>query len=158
MMFNLEEKEQKRVNSMTKPRSALANATHRPIWQLLIIAVVAALVVNVIILAIARVINGGYPVVTLGGNDQTIGFAQVIVVTLLVGTAASSLLMRMQLWMPRSAKTAWTTIALVVFALSLLGPLSSGIDTASKISLVCLHIGAAATIIPLMRSAIGVRA
>jgi hypothetical protein len=146
------------MNSMAKPRSILTNATNRPLWQRLILAVVAALVVNVIILAIARAINGGYPVAMLGGNDQTIGFAQVIVVTLLVGTAASSLLMRMQLWMPNSAKTAWTTIALIVFAISLLGPLTGGADTASKIILTCLHIGAAATIIPLMRSGISVRA
>ncbi|HET8523175.1 MAG TPA: DUF6069 family protein [Thermomicrobiales bacterium] len=142
------------MNSMTKPRSVFANATRRPIWQLLIMAVGAALVVNVIILALARAINGGYPVATIGGDEQTIGFAQVIVVTLLVGTAASSLLMRMRLWMPGSAKKTWTIIALIVFAISLLGPLSSGVDTASKISLLCLHIGTAVTIIPLMRSAL----
>ncbi|MCO5176865.1 MAG: DUF6069 family protein [Thermomicrobiales bacterium] len=36
------------------------------------------------------------------------------------------------------------------FPVSLLGPISSAVDTSSKLALIYLHIGAAATIIPLM--------
>jgi hypothetical protein len=95
-------------------------------------------------------VNGEFPLATVGSDDQTIGFAQVIVVTLLVGGIAWGLLALLERMTSRAAAI-WTAIAIIVFVLSLLGPLGSGLDTSSKIVLACMHVGSAAPIIPLMR-------
>ncbi|HEX5164507.1 MAG TPA: DUF6069 family protein [Thermomicrobiales bacterium] len=123
-------------------------------WQTRAIAVVAAIVVNAIILAAGRLINGDFPIATVGNDQQTIGFAQVIVVTLLVGLIAWGMLAALERTTVR-ARTIWTTIAVAIFAISLLGPLGSGDTTSSIVVLTCLHVGAAATIIPLMRKTAG---
>lgn len=122
----------------------------RPAWQTRALAVVAAIVVNVVILAVGRLITGDYPVATTGGDDQSIGFAMVIFVTAIAGLVAWGLLVLLERSTSRAA-TIWTAIAIIVFVLSLFGPIA-GDGTASKVVLACLHVGAAATIIPLMRS------
>lgn len=130
--------------------SGRTDSSTRSAWQKRAMAIVAAIVANVIILIVGRVVNGEFPVATVGGDDQTIGFAQVIVVTVLVGLVAWGLLALLERRTAR-AKAIWTAIAVIVFVLSLLGPLGSGVNTSSKVVLACLHVGAAATIIPLMR-------
>jgi hypothetical protein len=73
--------------------------------------------------------------------------------TALAGLAAWGLLTLLE---RRSAHatTAWTAIAAVVLAVSLTGPLGNGVDTASKLVLACLHLGAAIPVITLMRRSI----
>jgi hypothetical protein len=46
---------------------------------------------------------------------------------------------------------AWTILAVVTLAISLLGPLGSGVDGASKAVLAAMHVATAAVFIPLMR-------
>ena len=122
------------------------------IWQRRALAVVVAVVVNVIILGIGRLAKGDLPVAKVGSDAQTIGVALVIGVTALVGIIAWGLLAILERAMTHErARTIWTAVAVVIFLLSLLGPLGSGVGTSSKIMLACMHIGAAATIIPLMR-------
>jgi hypothetical protein len=118
------------------------------------VAVIAAIVVTSIILAVGRLITGEFPVAAVNGDEQTIGFAQVIVVTLAVGLVSWGLLALLEKASAR-ARTIWTTIAVVIFTISLLGPLGSGDTTSSVIVLACLHVGAAATIIPMMRKTVG---
>jgi hypothetical protein len=125
-------------------------------WQMRAMAVVDAVILNVVILTIARVVTGDFPVATAGGDDRTIGYAQVILVTALAGLAAWGLLALLERVVSRR-KVIWMAIAVGALALSLLGPLGSGADTASKLVLAVLHIGAAATIIPLMRRSIPAR-
>lgn len=121
----------------------------RPSWQLRTLAIAAAVVVNVIILTIGRLINGEFPVGTAGNDNQTIGFAPVIVVTVVVGLVAWGLLVLLTRMTSRP-RAIWTGIAIVIFVLSLFGPLGSDTNTSSKVVLLCLHVGAAATIVPLM--------
>jgi Family of unknown function (DUF6069) len=123
-------------------------------WQMRAMAIVDAIVLNVVILAVARLATGEYPVATVGGDDQAVGFVAVIGTTALAGLAAWGLLALLERVTSRAA-TVWTAIAIVVFLFSLLGPLGSGADTASKVALALLHTGAAATLIPLMRRSIG---
>jgi hypothetical protein len=123
-------------------------------WQTRAIAIGAAIVVNVIILAAGRLIAGEFPTATVGSDDQTIGFGPVVGVTLLVGLVAWGLLAALERTTAR-ALTIWTTIAVVIFAISLLGPIGSGTTTSSVIVLACLHVGSAATIIPMMRKTAG---
>lgn len=122
-------------------------------WQIRAMAVVDAVIVNVIILIIGRLVIGEFPSATVGDDDQTIGFALVILVTLLAGLVAWGLLALLERTTSR-AKTVWTVIAVIVFLLSLTGPLGSGVNTSSKVILALMHTGAAATIIPLMRRSV----
>lgn len=129
------------------------DAALRSPWQIRTIAIVDAIILNIVILIVGRVVNGKYPMATVGDDDQTIKFAQVIVVTALIGLVAWGLLALLERTSAR-ARTIWTAIALVVFVLSLLGPIGSGVNTSSKVVLACMHIGAAATVIPLMRKSV----
>jgi peptidoglycan/LPS O-acetylase OafA/YrhL len=48
------------------------------------------------------------------------------------------------------ARGAWTLVALVILALSLAGPLGGGTTTAAKTALACMHLAAAAVLIPIL--------
>ena len=135
--------------SITHIPERLDRAIRQP-WQMRAMAILDALILNLLILAGARVINGEYPVAKVGDDEQTIGFAQVIIVTVLAGLVAWGLLALLERATGRAA-TIWTAIAVAVFLLSMLGPLGSGVGTSSKVVLALMHIAAAVTIIPLMR-------
>jgi hypothetical protein len=138
------------MNTSVMRQAGQMEAGRRSTWQMRATAIVAAIVVNVVILGVGRVVNGEFPAATVGSEDQTIGFAPVIVVTALAGLVAWGLLALLERMTSR-APAIWTAIAVGVLVLSLLGPLGSGVNASSKIVLACLHVGAAATIVPLMR-------
>lgn len=119
-------------------------------WQVRAMAIVDAIVLNIVILIAGRFIIADWPVATVGDDDQTIGFVPVILVTLVVGLVAWGLLTLLDR-ITANARTVWTAIAVIVLLVSLLGPLGSGVGTSSKIVLALMHVGAAVTIIPLMR-------
>jgi hypothetical protein len=135
--------------SITQLPNRIDAALNAP-WKVRAMAIVDAIILNVIILIVGRLATGDWPVATVGDDDQTIGFIPVILVTLIVGLVAWGLLALLER-ATGNAKTIWTAIAVVVFLLSLLGPLGSGDGTSSKVVLALMHIGAATTIIPLMR-------
>jgi hypothetical protein len=138
------------MNSSITHLPARIDAALTAPWQARAMAIVDAVVLNVAILIIGRVVTGDWPVATVGDDGRTIGFAAVIVVTAVAGLVAWGLLALLER-MTTNAKTIWTAIAAIVLLLSLLGPLGSGVGTSSKIVLALMHVGAAATIIPLMR-------
>lgn len=125
-------------------------------WQMRALTIVDAIVLNIIILGIGRLVMGEFPTATVSGDDQTIDFVPVIAVTALAGLAAWGLLALLER-MTERAKTIWTAAALVVLAVSLIGPLGSGVGTSSKILLTLLHFGAAIPIIALMRRSVASR-
>ena len=135
--------------SMTQFPGRIDAALNAP-WKVRVMAIVDAIALNVIILIAGRVITGDWPVATVGDDDQTIGFLPVIAVTALAGLAAWGLLALLKR-VNSNAKAIWTAIAVVVFLLTLIGPLGSGVGTSSTIVLALMHAGAAATIIPIMR-------
>jgi hypothetical protein len=122
-------------------------------WKMRAMAIVDAIVLNVIFLLAGRLVTGDWPVATVGDDDQSIGVVAVILVTALVGLVAWGLLALLER-MTGNAKSIWTAIAVVVLLLSLLGPFGSGVGTSSKIVLALMHLGAAMTIIPLMRRSV----
>jgi len=128
--------------------------TTGPNWQRRALAIVAALVVNAVLLFAGRLVIGESPVATVDGDEQTIGIALVAIVTTLVGLVAWGLLAVLERTTSRPALI-WTAIAFIVLAVSMLGPIDGAVDTESAIVLALLHIGAAATIIPMMRSTVG---
>jgi hypothetical protein len=125
-------------------------------WQARALAIVDAIVLNIVILLAGRVITGDWPVASVGDDEQTIGVVAVIVVTALAGLAAWGLLALLERVTAR-ARTMWTAVAVVVFLLSLLGPLGSGVGMSSKVVLALMHLGAATTIVPLMLRSIRAR-
>src|SRR5262245_27527635 len=96
----------------------------RSAWQLRAIAILVAIGTNVVILISGRLLSGEYPTAKVGSSEQIIGFAQVIMVTGLVGLAAWGLLGLLERATKR-ARAIWTVIAVSVLMLSLLGPLGS---------------------------------
>ncbi len=105
--------------------------------------------VNVIILAIARIINGAYPLASVGDDVQSIGFGRVIGITLVVGLLGWGLLLLLERTTARAA-TIWLAVAIMILLLSFLGPLGSGENTSSKVTLALMHVAVAVTIIPAM--------
>lgn len=126
------------------------DAALRSPWQMRAMAIVDAIILNTIILAVSTVVMDEYPVAAAGEDVQSIGFAPVLLVTLLAGLAAWGSLALLERITSR-AKTIWTALAAAVFLVSLLGPFGSGEDTSSVVTLGLLHVGAAVTLIPLMR-------
>ncbi len=135
--------------STTHQNENTSETATRPRVKLPLLAIEAALAINVVILTLARLANGEFPVANTGGDDQTVGYVAVIAMTLLVGLAAWGLLAVLERTTSQP-RTIWTAIAVACFLLSMLGALG-GVDTASKVVLAALHIGAAIAIIPIMR-------
>jgi hypothetical protein len=139
------------MNTMNKQGWGPSDTAQLSNWQIRALAVIAAVVVNAVILSIGRLVTGEFPVATVGSDDQTIGYVQVVGMTAVNGLVAWGLLALLE-WRTSRATTIWTAIAGIMFVLSMLGPIDGGVNTSSKIVLVLLHVGAAATIIPLMRA------
>jgi uncharacterized protein DUF6069 len=128
------------------PQTATGSPTT---WRMRSIAIAAAAVVNVALAFIARAGTGQFPMAEINGDVQTIAVAQVVVTTVLVGLIAWA--MRAGLDRISShTERAWSMLALVVLAISLLGPLGSGVDSASKVALAGMHVATAALLIPVM--------
>lgn len=83
-------------------------------------------------------------------STQTIGAGFVLAVSLLASLLGWGLLAALQRLTQRAA-TIWTVAAGVVLLLSLAGPLTSAVTTGGKLTLVLLHLGVAAVLIPLLR-------
>jgi hypothetical protein len=118
------------------------------------LAIAMALIVNIIILAVGRIVTGDLPVAKMGDDVQTIGLMPVIWMTLIIGLVAWGLLVLLERTIARAA-TIWLGVATVFFVISLIGPLVQGDNTSSKIVLALMHVGAFIMIVPAMwRSAV----
>ncbi|TDD19183.1 DUF6069 family protein [Nonomuraea diastatica] len=85
--------------------------------------------------------------VRTGGGTQQVGPAAVVVASLLAGLAGWALLAALERFASRAGRF-WTIVALVVLALSLLGPLGSAADATARLVLVLLHLIVGAVLIP----------
>ena len=84
-----------------------------------------------------------------GSVVHHVGLGKVVVVSLAAALVGWALLATMERFTPR-AGALWTTVALVVLAVSLLGPLVAGIGGATKAALAALHLAAAGVLIPFL--------
>jgi hypothetical protein len=84
-----------------------------------------------------------------GGGIRKVGSGDVVLVSLLAGLAGWGLLALLERFTAHPRRT-WTATALVVLALSLLGPLGAGVGTAATVTLAGMHVAAAAVLIPLL--------
>ena len=124
--------------------------TSRAPWQVRAVAIATAVITNVCILTAGRIVKGEFPVATVGDDDQSIAYLQVIGVTMLIGLIAWGLLFLLERTTSRSASV-WLAIAIVFFLISLIGPLVQGENASSKVVLALMHLGAFLTIVPLLR-------
>ncbi|MGI5255885.1 DUF6069 family protein [Streptomyces angustmyceticus] len=82
-----------------------------------------------------------------GAAVQHIGPAAVVLASLVVGLAAWALLALLERLTVRPRRV-WTVVAVVVLVLSLIAPLQSGVTTGAKVTLLCMHLVAAAVLVP----------
>ena len=143
--------------STTKTTAAVAAASAgtagapvRPSRRIRALAVLGAAAATLTVWVVAGPVAGVDLSAQLGSAPvQHVGPAMVVIVTILAGLAAWGLLAVLEHFTPR-ARTVWTAIALVTLALSVAGPLSSGVTTATKVALAGMHLAAAAVLIPLL--------
>ena len=81
-----------------------------------------------------------------GSSTQSVGAAAVVAVSVLAGLAGWALLAALQRLVGRPRRW-WTSTALVVLALSLLGPLGQGVGTAATCTLVAMHLAVGTVLI-----------
>ena len=79
-----------------------------------------------------------------------LGVIAIVGASLFASLAGLGLLVALERFIARP-RAIWTTVAVVVFLLSLGGPLSgNGIGTANRVTLMLIHLSVAAALIPLL--------
>jgi Family of unknown function (DUF6069) len=113
--------------------------------------VLGAAAATLTVWVVAHALDGVELRVRLGsGTDgQAVGPAAVALATIVAGLAGWVLLAALERFTPR-ARGLWTVAATVGPVVSLAGPLGSGVTTGAKLSLMGMHLAAAAILIPLL--------
>ena len=88
--------------------------------------------------------------VDVGDGPQTVGLGQVLGMSLAAGLLGWLLLAALERRGRRPVQV-WTAIALAVALLSLVGPLTAGVTTGTRVVLVLLHLVVAAVLVPALR-------
>lgn len=119
---------------------------------------VGAAVADLAVWAVAHLALGIQLSVRLvpGSPSQQVEPATIAVVALLAGAAAWGLVTLLER-VSRRPRGTWVAIALVVLAVSLIGPLGSALTPAAVAGLVAMHLVTAAVLVPLMLSSIARR-
>ena len=84
-----------------------------------------------------------------GVAAQVVGPPAIATTTLLAGLAAWALLAILERVSP-SGRTVWIAVAVVALLVSLAGPLGGGVTASAAAGLACMHLVAAAILIPLL--------
>jgi hypothetical protein len=115
------------------------------------LAVLAAIVATLVVWAVEVQLLGidlrARPVP--GAPPTVVGPAAVASFTLLAGLVAWGLLAVLER-VTTPARRVWIIVAVVALLISLLGPLGGGVTATAAIGLACMHLVAAAILIPLL--------
>jgi hypothetical protein len=84
-----------------------------------------------------------------GVASQVVGPPAIATTTLLVGLAAWALLAILERVTP-SGRTVWLAVAVVALLISLAGPLGGAVTASAAAGLACMHLVAAAVLVPLL--------
>jgi len=109
------------------------------VWRYGVLAAVIAAVINAIIWLIARALGVSFRVQPPGQTESTVNLLAVILITIvpiLLGVGVYVLLHRLT----RRPFLVFLIIALVVFVLSLLPPLSAADETGTQVALILMRI------------------
>jgi hypothetical protein len=109
-------------------------------------AIVATLVVWAVEAPLLRIELRARPP---GAAPEIVGPAAIIVATLLAGLAAWGLLAVLER-VTSQARTVWIIVAVAALLASLTLPLAGGVTVAAAVGLTCMHLTAAAVLIPLL--------
>ncbi|MFE9689437.1 DUF6069 family protein [Micromonospora sp. NPDC005806] len=110
------------------------------------LAVLATTAATLLVWVAAVPLAGVDLVANTGGTEQTVTPVAVAVSTLLAALAGWGLLALLERFTAR-ARGIWTGVAVVVLPVSLLGPLGGGVGTAATVTLVAMHLVAAAVLV-----------
>jgi hypothetical protein len=138
---------------MTASQNANETVQTTGTWKARLAVVVGAVLAAVVVYLIANAaVDGGLQSPAM--NDQApadITIGMVIFVSALASLLGWGLLALLERFAAARARLVWTIIALVVFLLSLGGPLSgSDITGGNRFGLVCMHLAVAAVLITLL--------
>ncbi len=111
-----------------------------------ILVVLGAVAASLTVWAVAGPLAGVNLRVHAGSRTEHVGPATVILASVLAGLLAWALLAVLERFTPR-ARAAWTANALVALAVSLAGPLTSGVTTAAKLALAGMHVATAMVLV-----------
>lgn len=137
------------MNTMTTPEASqvAARPGRRRVRALAVLAATAA---TLAVWATAVPLAGVDLVARSGGTEQTVTPAAVGVSTVVAGLAGWALLALLERF-TALARAVWTGSAVVVLLVSLLGPLGGAVGTAATLTLVAMHLVAAAVLVPVLR-------
>ncbi|PGH44752.1 hypothetical protein COO58_10170 [Micromonospora sp. WMMA1996] len=135
----------------TIPSTAVRPARRRDRLLTVLAATAATLLGWVVAVPLA-----GVELAARGGDGaaQRVTPVAVAVSTLLAGLAGWASLALLERLTAR-ARPVWTVVAVLVLALSLLGPVGAGVGSAATVTLVALHLVAAAVLVPGLRHTAG---
>jgi hypothetical protein len=128
----------------------MSNGT-RPTAALRALTVLGAVVTTLVIWAVEAQLLGidlrARPVP--GAPAVVVGPAAIASATLLAGLVAWGLLAALERLTAR-VRTVWLVVGVVVLLISLTAPLAGGVSAAAAVGLACIHVAAAAVLIPLL--------
>jgi uncharacterized protein DUF6069 len=114
------------------------------------VAVLAAVVATLVVWAVEAPLLGiDLRARPPGAPPQLVGPTAILFATLLAGLAAWGLLALLER-VTEQGRTVWIIVAVVVLLASLILPLGGGVTMAAAVGLACLHLTAAAVLIPLL--------
>lgn len=113
------------------------------------IATLIALVAALIVYAVARLTGSDLVVAPPGQPAAAVNVVSVVMITLVSGVGALLLALVLARVIPRRARLVFLVLALIVFAVSMGGPLGSAQQTSTAVWLTIMHVVVAAAIVPL---------
>ncbi|SDL41830.1 DUF6069 family protein [Nonomuraea jiangxiensis] len=112
-----------------------------------VLTVIGAPAAALAVWALAVPVAGMTLTVRMGVGTQPVGPESVLMASLVAGLAGWALLALLERFASRPRRI-WTVVALVVLALSLLGPLGSAVGVATTLVLLLLHLVVGAVLVP----------
>ncbi|MCG5213420.1 DUF6069 family protein [Streptosporangium soli] len=134
------------MSSGTTPTRAVSGRV-RPAVTRRALAVAGAAAAALALWALAGPVAGIDLTVRTGGAVQVVGPGAVAAASLVAGLAGWALLAVLERFLKRPGRT-WTIIAVIVAALSVLGPLGGAVGTPGMMTLAGLHLIVAVVLIP----------
>ncbi|SDD70692.1 DUF6069 family protein [Glycomyces harbinensis] len=110
------------------------------------LALAAVAVASLAVWVLTGLVGGILPTVLLNGDEQVVGPVAIVVSSLIAGSAAWALLAILERKAKRPRRT-WLIISAATLAVSLAGPLTSSVDTESRVVLCAMHLVVGAVLI-----------
>ena len=114
------------------------------------LAVLGAAVAALAVWALAELLGVDLQVQGRQGQLEAVGPAAVALSSVLAGLAGWAALAVLERFTGH-ARTAWTLLAGVVLALSMVGPLTGGVTAGAKAALALMHLAVAVVLVPALR-------